>query len=305
MNTAHATAIQPKASSSLSANGASFLKAPLQFLYTGDAKLAWRSVGQGPALLLVHGFPFHGFGWRHVIAGLSRHYTCYVPDLAGLGETVWQAQTCFGFEDHARRLQQLVEHLGLKQYDVLAHDTGATVTRCLAGIDAQRLRRMALINTEMPGHRPPWIQEFQFLTRLPGSGWSFRQMLRPRVLRRSGMLFGGCFGNMDLIDGEFHEQFVLPLINSATRTEGALHYLNGIDWSIVDSMERRHREMQQQVLLIWGADDPIFPIGLARQMAGQFANGRGLVEIAACKVLPHEEKPEEVIAAVLAFLSAP
>lgn len=302
MTTPHAAAIPSLASANLTPAGAAFLAAELHFTETSDARVAWRRFGQGPALLLIHGFPFHGFAWRHLLPALSRHYTCYVPDLAGLGETVWREGTDFHFKGHARRLKQLIDSLGLEQYDVLAQDTGATVARTLTSIDSGRVRRLAMINTEMPGHRPPWIREFQASTKLLGTGgWSFRQLLKLRALRRSTLLFGDCFCDLDLLDGEFHDQFVQPLIQSPRRTQGALHYLMGIDWQFVDAMAQLHTEIRQPVLMIWGSDDPIFPIARARQMATQFPDCRGLIELGGCKVLPHEEKPQAVATAALEF----
>jgi pimeloyl-ACP methyl ester carboxylesterase len=56
------------------------------------------------------------------------------------------------------------------------------------------------------------------------------------------------------------------------------------------------------VLLIWGADDPTFPVALARAMVGQFPNAR-IAEIPGAKLLVHEEKPAEVARLALEFLA--
>ena len=290
------------ATSSLSLNGAAFLDSALNFAAMPDANVAFRTFGQGPVLLLIHGFPLHGFTWRHVIPALSRHYTCIVPDLAGLGETQWYEQTDFHFMAHAKRLKLLIDLLGITQYSLLAQDTGATVARCLAGMDATRVLKLVLIDTEIPDHRPPWIREYQMVTKLPGSNWGFRQLLKLRLMRRSSMGFGGLFDDADLMDGEFYDQFVDPLIASSRRIEGVANYLSGIDWKVVDAMKHRHAEMPQPVLLVWGANDPVFPVGFARKMAEQFKNLGGFVEVPGARVLPHEEKPDEVAKATLDFL---
>jgi pimeloyl-ACP methyl ester carboxylesterase len=64
-----------------------FLDSPAQRIDTPGARLPVRRFGSGPALLLVHGFPLSGFTWRKVLPELSRRYTCYVPDLRGMGES--------------------------------------------------------------------------------------------------------------------------------------------------------------------------------------------------------------------------
>ncbi|MGH8528601.1 MAG: alpha/beta fold hydrolase [Nevskiales bacterium] len=270
---------------------------------TGDATLALRRFGSGPALLLIHGFPLHGFTWRKLLPELSRHFTCYVVDLAGKGDSEWSAATDFSFAAHARRLKQLVDHLGLQRYNLMGQDTGATIARCLALIDLKRVEKMVLINTEMPGHRPPWIQLYQMMMRLPGAAFVFRLQLRLRWFVRSGMGFGGCFSNLDLLNGEFHEQFIAPYIHSQHRTDGMARYLMGIPWDVVDSLKQRHQELSMPVLLVWGEDDPTFPIQLAREMTGQFPDCRGLVAIPQTKLLPHEERAPAVLTAVLPFLT--
>ena len=280
-----------------------YASAPVEKLEIGDATLALRRFGQGPALLLVHGWPLHGYTWRKLLPQLTRHHTCYVVDLAGLGDSDWSQLTDFSFPAHARRLKQLVDRLGLARYSVLAHNTGGTIARCLVLIDAPRVDKLALINTEMPGHRPPWIPLYQALMRLPGAGFVFRLQLRQRWFLRSGMGFGGCFHDLNLLDGEFHEQFVAPYIRSSRRTEGMARYLIGLPWQIVDAMAHWHAEMRLPVLLVWGEDDPTFPVALARTMAKQFPEGRELVAIPRTKLLPHEEQPQAVADAVLRFLA--
>lgn len=277
-----------------------FFSAALEKIPTRDAVVALRRFGQGPALMLVHGFPLHGFTWRHLLPQLSRHYTCYVPDLAGLGETEWRERTDFGFHGQARRLHEVADALGLQSYGLLAQDTGATIARCLALRDP-RVNKLVMFNTEIPGHRPPWIQEYQLLMRLPGSKLAFRALLESRRFLRSPMAFGGCFDNLGLIHGDFHEQFVQPLLNLHS-LQGIARYLIEADWDVVDRFAREHARLQFPVLLIWGREDPTFPVGRARVMEEQFPDCRGLVEIPNAKLLVHEEQPEAVLASLLPFL---
>lgn len=269
---------------------------------TGDATLAVRQYGQGPALLLVHGFPLHGFTWRKVLPLLAPRFTCYVPDLAGKGDSEWTKATDFSWQGHAHRLKLLADALGLKKYSVMGQDTGATIARALALADLQRVERVIVVNSEIPGHRPPWIPLYQFLMKLPGSPWCFRQLLRSRVFLRSPMGFGGCFRNLDLIGGEFSAQFIKPYIESARKTDGMGQYLVGLKWPFVDDLAQRHGELRMPVLLIWGEDDPTFPIALAREMTRQIPGCRGLVAVPKAKLLVHEEAPAEVAEAALGFL---
>jgi haloalkane dehalogenase len=287
-----------------SAESRFYFSAPLRKLKVGDAMLGLRQYGQGPALILVHGFPLYGYTWRHLLPTLAQHFTCYVPDLAGKGESDWNADTDFTFPGHAARLKELVDQLGLKNYALMAQDTGATIARCLALIDDARVSKLVLFNTEIPHHRPPWIPLYQFLTRLPGAQLSFRLMMGSRLYRRSGMGLGGCFSNLDLLDGEFHRHTIQPLLDSPRRLEGVLRYLRGLTWPVVDALAENQRKITAPVLLVWGEDDPTFPVPRAQILVEQLGNCRGFVIVPKTRLLLYEEKPAEVLEKTLPFLQA-
>jgi pimeloyl-ACP methyl ester carboxylesterase len=276
--------------------------AAVEHVDAGDAVLACRRFGAGPALLLVHGFPLHGFTWRKVIARLARDFTCVTVDLAGLGDSEWSAATDFGFHAHARRLQTVADRLGLSAYAVMAQDTGATVARCLALVDGARMRGLVMLNTEIPGHRPPWIREYQALLRLPGSATVFRRLLALPGFVRSRFGFGGCFTDMRLVEGEFADAFVAPIVRSARRTDGLARYLVGLRWDVVDAFAARHADVRMPTLLVWGEDDPTFPVARARPMARQLPECRGFVAVPGTKLLLHEERPDEVCRHAVPFL---
>jgi pimeloyl-ACP methyl ester carboxylesterase len=280
-----------------------FARAPLQWASVGPTRYAWRRFGEGPALVLVHGFPLSGFTWRKVLPELAQGFSCYVPDLPGLGETQWSEQTDFTWHGQARGLKGLVDQLGLSRYSLMGHDTGGTFARCLALADGARVARLAIINSEMPGHRPPWIPLYQALMVVPGALSAFNLLLRSRSFLRSGMGFGGCFHDLSMLDGDFHERFIAPLLREPGRMRGLQRYLRSLKWNVVDALAQDHARLAMPVRLIWGADDPTFPLAHARRMLAQLPRG-SLEEIAGAKLLAHEEKPAQVAAAAAAWFSS-
>jgi pimeloyl-ACP methyl ester carboxylesterase len=267
----------------------------------GHCRLAYRQVGSGEPLLLIHGYPLSGLTWRHIVAGLADRFTCYVPDSPGLGETQWSDRTDFSFAGQAETLRAFIDRLGLKPYAVVAHDTGGTIARRLAVIDRGRIRRMALLGTEIPGHRPPWIPFFQKIAHPERTG-TFAWLMRQRWFRRSGAAFGGCFADLSLIDGAFHDLFIRPMLADSRRIRGQTRYLLGIDWALLDALKMDHAKITAPVLLVWGEKDPVFPVEKARAMAVQFANCAGFVAIPGGKLFVHEEMPQAVLPVLRDFL---
>jgi pimeloyl-ACP methyl ester carboxylesterase len=274
-----------------------------QFVDLGHSKIAYRAVGSGAPLLLVYGYPLSGLTYRHVVPHLAHHFTCYIPDLPGAGDTQWTKDTDFNFKGQAASLKAFVDALGLPSYSIIAHDTGATISRRLAIIDAARVTQFVIIGTEIPGHRPPWIQFFQKVAN-PNSTIVFRTLLKSKWFRHSSAGFGGCFGDHSLIEGEFFKLFLQPLIESAARASGQTRYLMGIDWEVVDSMKTEHAKITAPTLLLWGENDPVFPASEACAMANQLPNCKGFVTVPKAKLFVHEEFPDTVAKIALEFFAA-
>ncbi|MGH8480864.1 MAG: alpha/beta fold hydrolase [Nevskiaceae bacterium] len=279
-----------------------FSRATTERTAVGPVRYAWRKFGEGPALLLIHGFPLSGFTWRKVLPQLAEHYTCYVPDLPGLGDTEWAEDTDFSWHGHTRGLMGLVDALGLRHYRVMGHDTGGTFARCLGLLDGARIEKIAIINSELPGHRPPWIPLYQKLMFAPGAPAMFAALLRSQLFLRSPMAFGGCFNDLSLIEGDFREHFVAPIVRDPRRMRGVQLYLRSLKWDVVDRLGHDHARLAMPVRLIWGADDPTFPLVDAYRMVRQLPHG-SLVGIPGAKLMAHEEKPADVARAVLQFFS--
>jgi len=136
-------------------------------------------------------------------------------------------QNRLSFPGQAQTLKTLVDRLGLEHYSVLAQDTGGTFARYLALADSARLGKLVLINTEVPHHRPPWIPLYQRLIPCPGALRASICCCVPGRFLRSGMGFGGCFTDLGLLEGDFHEHVIQPLLRSAPRMEGMARYLRG------------------------------------------------------------------------------
>lgn len=270
-----------------------------------DASPALRIFGDSErALIFIHGFPTHGYTWRKLLPELSKHFMCYVVDLPGMGDSDWTRDTNFSFTQQTHRLSILFnKKLGLTNYDVIAHDTGATIARMFTLANTDRVGRLIAFNTEIPNHRPPWIEMYQRLASLPGAASSFRLMLRSKLLQRSGAGFGQLYTDKRLLnEPTFLPPYLDPILNSARRMEGFLSYLKGIEWNVIDQFEYTHKDIQADTLFLWGENDKTFPIIEARKMLLQFAQPAELVPLSA-SLLPHEEKPVDALDHISRFLA--
>jgi pimeloyl-ACP methyl ester carboxylesterase len=264
------------------------------FVEVGSARVCYRKVGLGPALVFLHGFPLSGLTWRHIVPQLATRFTCYALDLMGLGDSTSPEPVDFSSEGQAAVFHRALSAEGISSFALVGNDTGGWIARELALLDPTRVTRLALMNTEIPGHRPPWIPLYQRLVRLPKSGLIFRLVLASRFMRRSGVGFGGCFENLDLIDGEFHDLFLSPLLSSPNRVASMSRFLMEMKFARLDRFRELHGKLSMPVGFLWAAADPTFPEPLARAMASQFPNIVHFWSIPRGKLFVQEERPDEV-----------
>ena len=262
-------------------------------------------VGEGPPILCIHGWPFHKASFRKLIPHLSTRHTCYAFDSLGMNDSGFTEDDDFGFWAHAERIKTFMEKVGLSQASLIGHDTGATIARLFAAKYPHMTEKVILLNTEMPGHRPPFIPFYRYVSFLPGAQYMISKIVPIKAYRNSRLGFGECFYDKSLIDEDFVRLYVDHWFEGSDRTKGLFRYLQGLDFKLIDDLHNIHEQIQAPMRMIWGKNDVTFPVALARKMLGGMPTCDRLIEIDKACFLVHEEKPEEVARHVLAFLREP
>ena len=167
-----------------------------------------------------------------------------------------------------------------------------------------QVKGLVIADTEVPGHHSAVVAALVAAAKLPGGVRSISSLLRIGAIRRSAFGFGGCFRDLTLIDGEFRQLFLDPLLSSPAKAAAQFRTLTRADFSVVDRIDGIHAQLLAPVRCIWGADDPFFPIVKARAMVAGLPKGSDLVEIAGGKLFTHEEFPEEVAKHAASFLAS-
>ncbi len=281
-----------------------FRNEPTHFFDVGPSRgeVAVRTVGSGPDVLFVHGWPVHGATFRRLLPHLTDHVTCHVVDLPGAGSSRSGPNTELTINNHIVSVRAVIEQLGLDSVAVIGHDSGGLIARhAMAGDD--RLRSMALINTEPSGGLGRRFKSFLAARHVPGFGAALGWSAGKPRLRRNKFVFGDAFADRSYLDGEFDEFFLEPLHRDAMCRAAAIQLLKSFDMDLIDQLAAVQRRIDVPVRLVWGDQDPFFPIESARRMVADFPNA-DLVEIPGAGLFCHEEAPAEVAAAVLPTLTA-
>jgi pimeloyl-ACP methyl ester carboxylesterase len=105
---------------------ASWQAAGQHFDYLGF-DIFYRMEGSGPPLLLIHGYPFNSFDWAPIWPTLTQRFTVIAPDMMGMGFSAKPVAYEYSVHDHADMHEALLEHLGVGNAHIMAHDIGDSV----------------------------------------------------------------------------------------------------------------------------------------------------------------------------------
>jgi pimeloyl-ACP methyl ester carboxylesterase len=123
-----------------------------RYVDVGGVRLHVAEAGEGPPLLLLHGWPQHWWCWRRVVPELSRRYRLLMPDLRGFG---WSDAPpgSYSKETFAKDILGLLDVEGLDRVRVIGHDWGGYTALLLALRHPERIERLLALDIA-----PPWPQ---------------------------------------------------------------------------------------------------------------------------------------------------
>ena len=114
-------------------------------------RLRYADLGEGPAVVLLHGWPQTAHEWRHVAGALAgRGHRVVVPDLRGLGDSSRPA-TGYDKQTIAEDVWALLDQLGVATAAVVGHDLGGAVAYRVACTRPEAVTRLVVIEMMMPG----------------------------------------------------------------------------------------------------------------------------------------------------------
>ena len=120
-------------------------------------------MGQGPAIVLLHGAGAGGQSWRNLAPILAQHWQVIIPDLPGQGFSVARPGSGFGISDMSQDLQVLLRKLECMPVAIVGHSAGAVVALDMA--KTMPLDQLVAIN--------PALRQFDGM-----AGWLYPAMAR-------------------------------------------------------------------------------------------------------------------------------
>ena len=130
--------------------------------------LRYLTAGQGPSIVLLHGYAETSRMWRPLIPRLAEHFTVVAPDLPGIGDSDIPSDGS-DMAGAARRIHALVRQLGISKAAVVGHDIGLMVAYAYAAQFPAETTKLVLMDAFLPGvdgwlsiYNNPGIWHFRF-----------------------------------------------------------------------------------------------------------------------------------------------
>lgn len=146
-----------------------------QMLELSRVRLHVASAGEGPAVVLLHGWPQTWLEWRKIMPALVPHYRVIAPDLPGLGDSSRPVEA-FDKRSLATHLAEMCQQLGLDSFHLVGHDWGGPTAFALACAHPEWLRSLTILDVTIPGIGPDitqggkrWHHAFHMTPDLPES----------------------------------------------------------------------------------------------------------------------------------------
>ena len=228
-----------------------------------NGRIHYIDEGQGSIILFVHGTPDWSFGFRHLIKDLRSTHRCIAIDHLGFGLSDKPANADFTVAAHARRLQDFIDHLQLKDLTLVVTDFGGGIGLQHALEHLENVKRIVLYNTWMwsLNDDPRFAKPVKI-----ARSWIGRMLYLHFGFSVNAMMLAG-YGDKKKLTKSIHAHFKMALPNAlACKTTYALANVDGCHSLLESAMGSYQPAVHHPDTSLLGLEGPLFSAGPVRAL---------------------------------------
>ncbi len=273
-----------------------------------DLRLHYVTAGDGPLVVLLHGFPDFWYSWRHQIPPLAKAgFRVVAPDMRGYNLSDQpDGVDAYRIERLTADVRQLIAHLGVERAHVVGHDWGGIVAWFFAMDHPEALDHLGIVNVPHPGRfidmaKSPaqalrsWYVAFFQVPRVPEAVIAAGDFLALRRVFRTEPSTRNAFDHEDI------EAYVQAARNSRS-LRGPINYYRALARRNPLDLRNDRRDIPHETLVLWGEQDAVLRPEFAEPDPA-LAPGCRVVRFADAGHWVHVEKPAEVNEELIDFLN--
>jgi pimeloyl-ACP methyl ester carboxylesterase len=273
---------------------------PVAYLESEPTASAGSNSSELPVAVFVHGIGTSSALWRKGMQRLGDARRCIALDLPLHGRTPAEPDLEFSLNAMADVIRDFCDALGLKEFDLVANDTGGAIAQVLAVREKQRIRSFVLTNCDTQSNLPPkaflptvWMAKTGLLAL--GSRWVVR---KDALARRA---YAGTYENLRRVPAEQIRDWVQPVFGTRERARHFQRWVAGLNDKELVAIEPALRAFEAPTLILWGTGDKFFTLRWAKWLQQTIPGARDIVEVAGGRLFFPDERPDEFAAAVREF----
>jgi len=263
-------------------------------VHTSAGRIAAGRAGEGPDLILAHGWPWSSFSWHRIIPALAKRHRVFWYDMPGYGRSEKRAEQRTSLDVQGQVFTEMLRYWGLKRPKMLAHDFGGATTLRAHLLHGAEFDRYVLMNVVA---MRPWGSEFFDHV---GKHVDAFLGLPPHIHRAVVEAYvRGAMVN------EIATQDFAALVAPWLTEEGRISFYRQFaqaDERYTAEVEPLFRKIRCPVKIIWGEDDPWIPLARGKALHALIPQA-SFTTLSGVGHLPQLEAPERVLDLVSGFFS--
>ncbi|MFA5890260.1 MAG: alpha/beta fold hydrolase [Actinomycetota bacterium] len=265
-------------------------------------RIGYRTTGQGPAIVLIHGMAGSSETWEPIMPALAAHGTIIAPDLLGHGASA-KPRGDYSLGSQAAGIRDLLVALGHERATIVGHSLGGGIAMQFAYQFPERCERLALVSSGGLG------REVSVLLRalsVPGAEYVLAAGYAPFVLK-AGAAVASWLGKLGLRPAPAAAE-IWRSYASLTDPEARAAFIHTLRAVVdlggqrVSARDRLYLTSEMPTLIVWGDGDPFIPVAHALA-AHEAMPGSRLEILPESGHYPHRDAPERFAALLCDFLS--
>jgi len=117
-----------------------------KFVTVDGKKVHYVEAGNGPPVILIHGFLYHTVMWKQNIAALAEKFKVYVIDLWGFGYSERLKENEYSFERYGKQIIGFMDALNIKKATLVGQSMGGGISVYVAAHSLERVDRLILVD---------------------------------------------------------------------------------------------------------------------------------------------------------------
>lgn len=276
-------------------------------IITNGIRMHYVTQGEGPLIVLLHGFPEFWYSWRYQIPFLAEHgYTVVAPDLRGYNDTD-KPRTGYDVPTLLCDIEGLIKGLGQEKAIIVGHDWGGALAWAFAMRYPAMTDRLIVMNAPHPG---AMLREMRTLKQLRKSWYIFvfqipwlpEYLLLRNHANEIGRMLRGAAVQKSVFPREETAKYQEAMSKPGAMTAALNYYRQLLRRSSRSSWGTKY-QVSVPTLLIWGEQD----IGLGIELTTGLEQWVDDIEIKRIPDSGHwvqQEQPDRVNAYMLEFLQS-